>query len=102
MKLSPLPVFMVLNGVGHDTPDAEVVFFRHFDGFESRIGGNQKNGILLNSDEFQGEFAVDVANGRIAILRIQRFVNDQNIAVQNACILHGLAFDSAEKGAGRV
>jgi len=93
---------MVLNGVGHDAPDAEVVVFRHFDGFEGGVGGNQVDGILLNSYELQSEFTVDVANGCVAVLRIQRLVNDQDISVQNTGILHRLALDAAEKRGGRV
>ena len=99
---SSLPVFVVLNCIRHDSPDAKVVFFRHLDGFEGGIGGDQIDGILLNPNEFEGEFTVDVANSRVSVLRVQGLVNDQNITIQNAGVLHGLAFDPAKKCAGRV
>lgn len=95
-------MFMILNGVGHDAPDAKVVFLCDLDGLKSGIGRNQINGVLFDSDKFQGEFTIDVANGSISILRIQRLINDQDISVQNSRILHGLAFDPTEKSGGRI
>ena len=98
---------MLFDGVDHDAPNAELVVFVDGDGFVCRIGGFQPNGFLTgcfgsHSNVFERKFSVQETDGCVAVFGLKGFIDDKQITIFDAGILHGVAFDTAEKRTGGV
>ena len=53
---------------------------------------------LVHLELFQGEVAIDIGHHVIAVVGLQGFIDDNQIAVANADIYQGIARDARQEG----
>lgn len=84
--------------VGDNPPDDEVIFGGDFDGLVFVVGREEPDDVLFDFEGFDGEFAVDVANGNLTGCGGEISVDDQDVAIGETGVDHGVTADAGEEG----
>jgi len=81
--------------VSYHAPDLEIGFGGHFNRLKIRIVGNEPGTLIgiVHLELLERVFAVNEGDDEIAVFGFQTAIHDHNIAIQNPCIPHGIAFD---------
>lgn len=92
-----------MDGVGDNAPNGEIVVGGNLYLWESGIVRYEPctcaRGVEL--ELFDRVFAVDIRHDEVAILRLKAAVDDDKVAVENACVTHRIAVDMGiESGLG--
>lgn len=91
------------DGEGYHAPHCEACVLGYDYGSVAVIGWHQQYAaVAFDAESLEGEFAVDAANRQVAVLRLQRFVDHEYIAVSDPLLLHGVAHDTGVKRGCRV
>ena len=82
-----------LDGVGEHSPDDEIIVGGHFDGREAFVVGDEPRTLvgLVHLELLEGEFTIHVCHHEIAVVHFERLVDDDDVAVADACILERIA-----------
>lgn len=92
-----------MNTVGYHTPKPKVGAFLNFDGGKLLVLRNKVKIAILFLHPFHGKFAIDKTHQHGAGLRLERFVDNQNIAIVYSHIDHRIAPNTGKKsGAGML
>ena len=89
-----------MDGVGDDTPNLKIARLINAYGAEVRIVRYEPGALTVSIQPklFEGVFAVYVCNDEITVLGGETAINNHDVAVQNACIAHGVTLDMRIEG----
>ena len=90
--------------VGEHAPDDEVVLLGDADRLVLFVGGDEPEALpgLVYLDPLEGELAVDEGDDDIAVGRLDALVDDEQVAVVDAAVAHGVADGPGVEGGGRM
>ena len=93
----------LVNAVGNDTPHGEVIFRRNADGLESGIVRYEPAAfvVLVAAEFLDGELPIDGGNDDVAIVGLERLVDNNDVAVEHPRVVHAVARHTGiERGLG--
>lgn len=81
------------------SPDEELIVGRYAYGLVVLVVWNEPTrlAVWVATKLFDGEFAIDEGNNVTAVVRLDGFVNDCQVAIEDACVLHAVAFHAGEE-----
>ena len=94
----------LVNAVGNDTPHGEVVLCGNADGLESGIVRYEPAAfvVVVAAELLDGELTIHGGDDDVAIVGFERLVDDNDVAIEQPCVVHAVAGDAGVEGGVRV
>jgi hypothetical protein len=93
----------VLVNVRHDhAPNLNSLTILGVDYWESRVLRLETDAAAMRVQSLAGEIAIDHSDDDVPVLRSDCLIHQYDRAIQDACVAHGVAPDTHEKGGLRV
>ena len=85
-----------VNAVGNHAPNGEVVLCGNADGLESGIVRYEPAAfvVLVAAEFLDGELPIDGGNDDVAIVGLERLVDNNDVAIEQPCVVHAVAGDA--------
>ena len=89
-----------MNAVGNHAPHGEIILCGNADGLESGIVRYEPAAfvVVVAAELLDGELTVHSGNNDVAVVGFERLVDNNDVAIEQPCVVHAVARDAGVEG----